>query len=206
MHAACRRRCAALCALRYGTCPSAAAQINEALADQATPKLDYSLRQELDQALGVGRRLAGAMVRFFGHEGRASGVGALCGRCVGAWVPAPCTCACHASAACSQRACRLPAEAFNSLLLRKNLAQRVWTDGVEARQVPGVGPLLAGRLAEAGLTKLAQLAGADPRRLETICQRNYPFGKQRSSHSGWAVLGGRVGQLCTRARLGPPQK
>lgn len=38
------------------------------------------------------------------------------------------------------------------------------------------GPLFAERLAAASIHKLQQLAEVDPRRLETISQRHYPFG------------------------------
>jgi ATP-dependent DNA helicase HFM1/MER3 len=49
-------------------------QINEALgrADHPGGKLDYSLRQDGDRAVGAGARIAAAMVRFYVHEGRAA--------------------------------------------------------------------------------------------------------------------------------------
>ena len=65
----------------------------------------------------------------------------------------------------------------NALLLHKCLKQRMWdSTGVEVRQLPGIGRLLGDRLAGAGLGKLRQLAAADPRRIEAITQRNFPFG------------------------------
>lgn len=45
------------------------------------------------------------------------------------------------------------------------------------RQLPGIGNLLADRLAAAGIDHLLKLEGADPRRIETITQRHYPFGE-----------------------------
>ena len=72
------------------------------------------------------------------------------------------------------RAC----EAYSALLLQKSLRQRLWTQSeLQTRQVLGVGPQAARRLAAAGVQSLRQLAQVDPRRLESICQRNYPFGE-----------------------------
>ncbi len=48
-------------------------QVNEGLSDTPTEKLDYSLKQETDQVLNAGKRIAGAMVKYFEHTGRASG-------------------------------------------------------------------------------------------------------------------------------------
>ncbi|PRW56253.1 putative ATP-dependent DNA helicase HFM1 isoform A [Chlorella sorokiniana] len=116
--------------------------VNEGLADTPTDKLEYSLRQDVEQAVTVGKRLAGAMVRFFEHEGRAS-------------------------------------ETFNALLLAKSLRQRMWTDStVETRQLAGIGPQIAQCLAAAGVAKLVQLADIEPRRLENLAQRHYPFGNE----------------------------
>jgi hypothetical protein len=42
--------------------------------------------------------------------------------------------------------------------------------------VPGIGKLLSERLHAAGLASLRQLAAADPRRIEAVTQRHYPFG------------------------------
>jgi ATP-dependent DNA helicase HFM1/MER3 len=53
--------------------PRAALQVNEGLADTPSEQLDYSLRQEVEQVVAAGKRIAGAMVRFFEHAGRASG-------------------------------------------------------------------------------------------------------------------------------------
>jgi hypothetical protein len=70
------------------------------------------------------------------------------------------------------------AETFNALLLAKSLRQRLWTDSqLETRQLAGIGPLIAQRLAAAGVHKLRQLAEVEPRRLEALAQRHYPFGE-----------------------------
>lgn len=70
-----------------------------------------------------------------------------------------------------------PAETFNALLLAKSLRQRLWTGSeLETRQLSGIGPLIAQRLAAAGVTKLQQLDEIEPRRLEALAQRHYPFG------------------------------
>lgn len=53
----------------------------------------------------------------------------------------------------------------------------MWDDSRHvARQLPGIGSLLADRLAAAGLDHLRKLQDTDPRRLETVTQRHYPFG------------------------------
>lgn len=72
---------------------------------------------------------------------------------------------------------RLAATA-NSLLLHKGLRNRMWDDSRHVtRQIPGIGSLLADRLAAAGIDQLRKLQEADPRRIETVTQRHYPFGK-----------------------------
>ena len=65
----------------------------------------------------------------------------------------------------------------NALMLHKCLKQRMWdSSGVEVRQLPGIGRLLGDRLAGAGMGTLRQLEAADPRRIEAITQRHFPFG------------------------------
>jgi ATP-dependent DNA helicase HFM1/MER3 len=65
----------------------------------------------------------------------------------------------------------------NALLLGKCLRQRLWdSSGLEVRQLPGIGKLLGERLAAAGLGKLRALAAAEPRRIEAVTQRHFPFG------------------------------
>ncbi len=69
-----------------------------------------------------------------------------------------------------------PAETFNALLLAKSLTKRLWTDSrLETRQLAGIGPQIAQRLADAGVSKLRQLAEVEPRRLESLAQRRYPL-------------------------------
>ena len=54
----------------------------------------------------------------------------------------------------------------------------MWDDSRHvSRQVPGIGSLLADRLAAAGIDQLRKLQQADPRRIETLTQRHYPFGQ-----------------------------
>ena len=66
----------------------------------------------------------------------------------------------------------------NALLLHKCLRQRMWENsGLQCRQLSQVGKLLSKRLAAVDLGKLSQLSIADPRRIESVTQRNYPFGK-----------------------------
>eukprot|EP00887_Chlorella_sp_A99_P002756 scaffold6.g2756.t1 len=73
------------------------------------------------------------------------------------------------------RAC----EAYSALLLHKCLRQRMWTDSeLETRQVSGIGPQASRRLVNSRVRSLRQLAATDPRRLESICQRHYPFGNE----------------------------
>jgi len=117
-------------------------QINYALADAPEAKLEYSLKQDMEQAVSVGARLAAAMVEYFVHQQRAS-------------------------------------DAFNALLLQKSLRQKMWTGTrLETRQLAGVGDVTAERLAAGGVHTLRQLAAVEPRRLESIAQRPYPWGAQ----------------------------
>ena len=65
----------------------------------------------------------------------------------------------------------------NSLLLRKSLQRRIWYDSArQSGQVSKVGRQASERLGAAGLRDLAALHDADPRRIEALAQRNYPFG------------------------------
>ena len=66
----------------------------------------------------------------------------------------------------------LPCRSFGALGRVSNAD----VDKLQARQLPGIGRLLAQRLQAAGAGTLRQLAVLDPRRIETITQRNYPFG------------------------------
>ena len=71
----------------------------------------------------------------------------------------------------------LLAATANAMLLQKCLCQRMWEDSQQqSRQLRNVGRQMSERLAAKGIATLRQLAAADPRRIETITQRNYPFG------------------------------
>jgi hypothetical protein len=96
------------------------------------------------------------------------------------WTPRLSACATWSSDSLDGRTFAGPrAETFNALLLSKSLRQRLWTDSkVETRQVPGIGPLIAQRLAAAGVHSLRQLAAVEPRRLESMAQRHFPFGAE----------------------------
>ncbi len=64
------------------------------------------------------------------------------------------------------------------MLLHKSLKNRMWGGSRHVtRQLPGIGNLLAERLAAAGIDHLHKLQDADPRRIETVTQRHYPFGE-----------------------------
>lgn len=72
------------------------------------------------------------------------------------------------------------AAAANAVLLKKSIKLRIWNGSVrETRQLPHIGKLLSERLHTAGLGKLRQLEVADPRRIETVTLKSYPFGMQR---------------------------
>lgn len=65
----------------------------------------------------------------------------------------------------------------------------MWDDSRHvSRQIPGIGSLLAERLAAAGIDQLRKLQEADPRRIETVTQRHYPFGKRPKSVSMCVTL------------------
>ena len=145
--------------------------MNEGLSDSPSDALDYSLKQDIETVLAQGKRIAGAMIRYFEHAGKAAG-------------DAPDVCLpddAHLVMMRFYRSCArvlgLLAETFNALLLSKSLRQKLWTDSqLETRQLPGIGPQIAQRLAAAGVHKLSQLAAVEPRRLEAMAQRHYPFG------------------------------
>lgn len=66
----------------------------------------------------------------------------------------------------------------NALLLQKCLKQRMWdSSSMECMQLQGVGKQICKLLAAAKLGKLRQLAAADPRKIEAVTQRHYPFGE-----------------------------
>ena len=180
--------------------------MNEGLADTPTDKLDYSLRQDVEQVgqaqgrrmwhssqgecplaspapvqvLSAGKRIAGAMVKLFEHAGKASGEPQGCAArltvLAGRRVASACVGDTYAARLPREP---MPAETFNAMLLAKSLRQRMWTDsGTETRQLPGIGPLIAARLAAAGVRTLRDLAAVEPRRLESLAQRHFPFGER----------------------------
>ena len=51
---------------------SASVQVNEGLSDSPSDALDYSLKQDIETVLAQGKRIAGAMIRYFEHAGKAA--------------------------------------------------------------------------------------------------------------------------------------
>ena len=69
------------------------------------------------------------------------------------------------------------AAAANAKILLKSIKARLWEDSsVQCKQLPNIGKLLGDRLAKGGIGKLRQLAEADPRKIESLAMKNYPFG------------------------------
>lgn len=69
------------------------------------------------------------------------------------------------------------ASSANARILLKCIKMRMWEDSImQSKQLPNIGKLLSERLAKAGIGKLKQLIQADPRRIETATQKNFPFG------------------------------
>jgi hypothetical protein len=63
------------------------------------------------------------------------------------------------------------------IILKKCLNQRMWIDSeLISRQLPKIGDKLAKNLAKGGITTFDKIAKENPRRLETICGKNAPFG------------------------------
>ncbi|KAG0617455.1 hypothetical protein M758_5G190600 [Ceratodon purpureus] len=70
-------------------------------------------------------------------------------------------------------------ETRNALLLSKCLKQRLWENTkYQLKQLAGVGLVTAKALVAAGMDSFEKLASADPRRLETITGRKFPYGDQ----------------------------
>ncbi|KAL5723867.1 DNA helicase [Ranunculus cassubicifolius] len=66
---------------------------------------------------------------------------------------------------------------LNSTLLAKCLDQRLWDDSPYAlKQLPGIGMVTAKALNSAGINSFETLADADPRRIEIVTNRKFPFG------------------------------
>ncbi|GKV07756.1 hypothetical protein SLEP1_g19485 [Rubroshorea leprosula] len=67
--------------------------------------------------------------------------------------------------------------ALNSSLVAKSLYQKLWDDSPYLlKQLPGIGMVTAKALHSMGIKSFESLAGADPRRIEVVTGRKYPFG------------------------------
>ncbi|XP_059449049.1 DExH-box ATP-dependent RNA helicase DExH17 isoform X2 [Corylus avellana] len=67
--------------------------------------------------------------------------------------------------------------ALNSTLLAKSLHQKLWDDSPYLlKQLPGIGMVTAKALHSMGINSFETLAEADPRRMEIVTGRKYPFG------------------------------
>ncbi|KAL5793217.1 hypothetical protein ACOSP7_001811 [Xanthoceras sorbifolium] len=67
--------------------------------------------------------------------------------------------------------------AVNSTLLAKSLYQRLWDDSPYLlKQLPGIGMVTAKALHSMGIKSFETLAEGDPRRIEIVTGRKYPFG------------------------------
>ncbi|KAK7395828.1 hypothetical protein VNO78_16399 [Psophocarpus tetragonolobus] len=67
--------------------------------------------------------------------------------------------------------------AVNSALLAKSLDQKLWDDSPYLlKQLPGIGMVTAKALHSMGIKSFEALAEADPRRIELVTGRKYPFG------------------------------
>ncbi|KAI4366867.1 hypothetical protein MLD38_022679 [Melastoma candidum] len=68
---------------------------------------------------------------------------------------------------------------INSSLLAKSLHQKLWDiSKYLLKQLPGVGMVTAKALHSMGVDSFEKLAEADPRRIEIVSGRKYPFGNQ----------------------------
>ncbi|KAM7268083.1 hypothetical protein ACFE04_010249 [Oxalis oulophora] len=67
--------------------------------------------------------------------------------------------------------------ALSSALLAKSLYQKLWDDSPYLlKQLPGIGMVTAKALHSMGVVSFQTLAEADPRRIEIVTGRKYPFG------------------------------
>ncbi|KAI8541451.1 hypothetical protein RHMOL_Rhmol08G0061800 [Rhododendron molle] len=67
--------------------------------------------------------------------------------------------------------------ALNSALLAKSLHQKLWDDSPYLlKQLPGIGMVTAKALHSMGVKSFATLREADPRKIEIVTGRKYPFG------------------------------
>ena len=69
------------------------------------------------------------------------------------------------------------AGAANARILLKCIKGRLWGDSPsQSKQLPNIGKLLSERLKKGGIGKLKQLIEADPRKIEAVTQKHFPFG------------------------------
>ncbi|KAJ8443907.1 hypothetical protein Cgig2_032731 [Carnegiea gigantea] len=67
--------------------------------------------------------------------------------------------------------------ALNSIILGKSLHHKLWDDSPYLlKQLPGIGMVTAKALHSMGITSFQSLAEADPRRIEIVAGRKFPFG------------------------------
>ncbi|PHU27550.1 ATP-dependent DNA helicase MER3 -like protein [Capsicum chinense] len=67
--------------------------------------------------------------------------------------------------------------ALSSALLTKSLYQKVWDDSPYLlKQLPGIGMVTAKALHSMGVKSFSSLSDADPRKIEMVTGRKYPFG------------------------------
>ncbi|KAG8635010.1 DExH-box ATP-dependent RNA helicase DExH17 isoform X2 [Manihot esculenta] len=67
--------------------------------------------------------------------------------------------------------------AVNSTILAKSLYQKLWDDSPYLlKQLPGIGMVTAKALHSMGIKSFDELAEADPRRIEIVTGRKFPFG------------------------------
>ncbi|XAR51890.1 DNA helicase [Bertholletia excelsa] len=67
--------------------------------------------------------------------------------------------------------------ALNSILLAKSLHQKLWDDSpFLLKQLPGIGMVTAKALDSMGVRSFETLSVADPRKIEIVTGRKYPFG------------------------------
>ncbi|GAQ86596.1 DNA/RNA helicase MER3/SLH1 [Klebsormidium nitens] len=111
-------------------------------------------------------------------------------------------------------------ETVAALTLAKCLRQRMWEDSTNLlKQLHGVGTMTQRALLAAGFSTFEALEKADPRRLETITGRKYPFGNQLKQalqelparvaldlHETDRHLLGQHEYLVTLTRISPPSQ
>ncbi|XP_057523188.1 DExH-box ATP-dependent RNA helicase DExH17 isoform X2 [Amaranthus tricolor] len=67
--------------------------------------------------------------------------------------------------------------ALNSVALAKSMHHKLWDDSLYLlKQLPGIGMVTAKALHSMGITSFETLADADPRRIEIVASRKFPFG------------------------------